>query len=341
MNALSAVVVICAYTLDRWQELRESVRSAADQSPAPASILLVVDGNLALLAKAEAEIVPEHPTLRVMANSRKQGLSGARNTALQEVTEDIVVFLDDDAAAEPGWLAALMQPYEDASVIAVGGRAKPVWPADRARPVTLPTPGSEAPGELDWVVGCTYTGQPDSALPVRNLMGCNMSFRRAIFEEVGGFSENLGRVGNTPLGCEETELCIRASRSNPGTQIIFEPRAAVRHHVSLNRLTWRYLRRRCYAEGLSKAAVSAMTGSRQALSTERGYTLQILPRGILREMLRGITSASGRSTSFGGSAAIALGLAATACGYLRGRLGRVSAVDASVPRLRLSAPPAV
>ena len=53
----------------------------------------------------------------------------------------------------------------------------------------------DATGELDWIVGCTYTGQPTEQAEVRNLMGCNMSFRREVFERVGGFAEEIGRIG--------------------------------------------------------------------------------------------------------------------------------------------------
>ena len=44
-------------------------------------------------------------------------------------------------------------------------------------------------------------------------MGCNMSFRREVFERIGGFAEEIGRIGKNPLGCEETELCIRARQA--------------------------------------------------------------------------------------------------------------------------------
>jgi GT2 family glycosyltransferase len=319
MTAPTVAVVICAYTLDRWDELCASIASAARQTPRPEEILLVVDHNDVLLQRAQREVAPEQPLLRVVANSRKQGLSGARNTALEEVSAEVVVFLDDDATAEDGWLAALLTHYDRADVIAVGGVATPRWPSGEHRPVTLPTEGPTARGELDWVVGCTYAGQPTTAQPVRNLMGCNMSFRREVFATVGGFSEDLGRVGKTPLGCEETELCIRARRAYPGTEIIFEPRAGVQHQVSTDRLSWGYLRRRCYAEGLSKAAVSGLVGSDQALETERGYALRVLPRGLWRELRHAATRSGHRRTDLAGAAAIVLGLAETVRGYARAR----------------------
>ena len=164
-------------------------------------------------------------------------------------------------------------------------------------------------------------------------MGCSMSFRRAVFAELGGFSEDLGRVGTVPLGCEETELCIRASALFPGVSVVLEPRARVRHHVTADRLTWSYLRRRCYAEGVSKAAVAAMVGRDAALSTERGYATRVLPAGVLREL--GTVVRGRPRQGLAGAAAIAVALGSTAVGYLRGRIG-VREVQSDPPRLTVA-----
>ena len=339
MTRPTTAVVVCAYTTRRWDDLELALRSAAGQQPAPDELWLVVDHNDVLETRARAELVAVLPELRVVANRRKQGLSGARNTALEEVGADVVVFLDDDAAAEPGWLAALTAPYDDAAVMAVGGVAKPAWPAGAGRPVTLPSSGPDddwsVRGELDWVVGCTYTGQPGRQAHVRNLMGCNMSFRRDVFAEVGGFSEDLGRVGTVPLGCEETELCIRATALFPQSSILMEPLARVRHRVSPDRLTWSYLRRRCYAEGVSKAAIAAMVGREGALSTERGYAGRVLPAGALRELRSAVVGGRGRR-GLAGAAAIVGGLLVTAGGYLRGRV-QVRGLSTVPPSLAIRA----
>jgi glucosyl-dolichyl phosphate glucuronosyltransferase len=308
----TATVVICVYTEQRWDDIVAAVDSVRDQDVPAAEVLVVVDHNPTLLERARAAFTDP---VRVLPNARRQGLSGARNTAVAAATGDVVVFLDDDAAARPGWLGALLAPYGDPEVVAVGGVAHPRFPSDRPSLLPAGGTGGDATGELDWIVGCTYTGQPTQRAEVRNLMGCNMSARRSVFADVGGFAEDLGRIGRNPLGCEETELCIRLRqayrRGGREARIVFEPGAQVDHRVSADRVRWSYLRRRSWSEGLSKAAVSRMVGSDDALSTERSYVATVLPRAVLRELRAGRPASAG---------AVVAALAATTAGYLRGRL---------------------
>jgi glucosyl-dolichyl phosphate glucuronosyltransferase len=329
VTAPTASVVICVYTEQRWDDIVAAVGSVRGQDVGAAEVLVVVDHNPDLLERARKAFVDP---VRVLPNARRQGLSGARNTAVAAATGDVVVFLDDDAAARPGWLAALLAPYADPEVVAVGGVAHPRFPG--GRPGLLPAGGTDgdATGELDWIIGCTYTGQPTRQAEVRNLMGCNMSLRRPVFAEVGGFAEDLGRIGRNPLGCEETELCIRVRqayrRDGREARIVFEPAAQVDHRVSADRATWSYLRRRSWSEGLSKAAVARLVGSEDALSTERSYVATVLPRAVLRELRAGRVASA---------AAVVAALAATTAGYLRGRLPgataevRLPAADGAVP----------
>jgi GT2 family glycosyltransferase len=312
--------VVCVYTEKRWDDILAAVDSVQAQDVPAAEILVVVDHNPALLEKAREVLGPRG--VRVLPNGRTQGLSGARNTAVEAAEGDVLVFLDDDAAARPGWLRALLTPYRDPDVVAVGGVAHPRFPA--SRPGTLPGggDGADATGELDWVVGCTYTGQPVERAEVRNLMGCNMSARRAVFDRVGGFAEDLGRIGRNPLGCEETEFCIRVRQTyrqdGRTARIVFEPAAEVDHRVSPDRVEWSYLLRRSWSEGLSKAAVARLVGSEDALSTERAYAARVLPSAVVRELR------AGRPES---AAAVVAALAWTTAGYVRGRLpGATSAV---------------
>jgi hypothetical protein len=257
--------------------------------------------------------------VRVAPNDDARGLSGARNAGVRATSGDIVVFLDDDAQARPGWLGTLLAAFEP-DVMAVGGSALPRW--DRGRPAWFPE-------EFDWVVGCTYRGSPRERADVRNLLGANMSFRRAALQAAGGFEGRLGRVGTLPAGGEETELCIRARRALPAMRIILDPSAAVDHRVPAARGRLRYFVQRCFGEGRSKAIIVALSGREAGLATERGYVRRTLPRGVhrgLRELI-GSDRNGGRR-----AAAIVLGLGVTTAGYLTGWIRSRLIRDARLPR---------
>jgi len=265
--------------------------------------VVVIDHNPDLSTRARRDL----DGVVVVDNAEERGLSGARNTGIRATQGDVVAFMDDDAMAEPDWLEELGAAYGDAAVMAAGGSILPMWL--RRRPTWFPE-------EFDWVVGCTYLGMPTNSTIVRNLIGCNMSFRREVFDAVGGFSSGIGRLGSRPLGGEETELCIRAQRHWPDRTIVYEPRARVRHRVPANRGTLGYFRARCYAEGLSKATISRRLGANQALATERQYAVRTLGRGVVRNLI-----ATARERDLGGirrAAAIIIGLATTSFGYLVG-----------------------
>lgn len=301
---LTTSVIICAYTEDRWNDLLAAVASVQNQSRPVSEIIVVIDHNPALLARVQAAL----PGVITIENKGQRGLSGARNSGIALAQSDIIAFMDEDAVAAPDWLAYLCAGYTRPEVIGVGGTIEPLWL--NGRPAWFPQ-------EFNWVVGCTYLGMPLSAAPVRNLIGCNMSFRRELFAAAGGFRSGIGRVGTLPVGCEETELCIRAGRLFPDSIFLYQPLASVQHRVPPGRATWRYFRSRCYFEGRSKALVTALQGKQDGLATERTYTQKTLPRGIWQGIA---DSSNGNPAGLARSAAIAAGLTITVAGYLTGKL---------------------
>lgn len=293
----SVSVIVCAYTLDRWDDMVAAVDSVRRQTVRPDEIVLVVDNCPQLLSRARREI----DGVRVVPNRSLRGLSGARNTGIETASHDVLAFLDDDATADPDWLERLLASYEDSSVLGVGGLVTPRW--DIGRPAWF------AP-EFDWVVGCSYRGMQ---VPVRNFIGANMSFRRDVAVRLGGFRTDLGRVGTRPVGGEDTEFCIRASKENDGGSLVYQEAARVRHRVPRHRGTRRYFLARCFNEGLSKSVVHRMAGGRAGLSSERGYLGSAIPAALVRPLRRGPDRPSLATVPM-----LVAGVLYTVCGFVVG-----------------------
>jgi GT2 family glycosyltransferase len=303
MNVPSVSVIICAHTEQRWADTLAAVDSVRRQSYAAKEMIVVVDHNPHLYERLKSTLLDA----TVTENREEQGLSGGKNTGIAIATGEVVAFLDDDAVAETDWLRFLVDAYSDLAVVGVGGLTRPRW--DGERPFWFP-------GEFDWVVGCSYVGMPMHRVPVRNIFGGNASFRREIFTSVGGFTGGIGRsTARRPMGCEETEFCIRLGQRLPGKILVCDNRAVIWHRVSEARSRFSYYRARCYAEGLSKAMVARNVGASDALSTERRYTTRTLPLGVARGIAEGLR---GRAAGFCRAGAIVVGFAAVTAGYVTG-----------------------
>jgi len=304
-------VVICAYTLDRWNDLNAAIASVREQTYPAREILVVVDdGNEALQQRVEREI----EGVTVVVNTRPR-LSGARTSGAEMATAPIIVFLDDDAIADPTWLGHLMEVLQDSRVLGAGGHIDPLWRR---------SPPSWFPPEFNWIIGCTYKGMPVHNGQVRNLLGASMAVRADVIRQSGGFSSGWGggstRLGQHDVGdagvvaeaCDETEFCIRASRLFPGGTWVYCPEARIRHVVPPQRTTWRYFVRRCQIEGAAKAMLAGLMGSRDGLNSERRY-VRTLAHSTIRNVAAG---------NLGRAFAICIGLAVTTAAYGRARLAR-------------------
>lgn len=297
-------VVVCAHTMRRLDVTVRCVRAVLAQVPAPDEVVVVVDHNDELRA-ALAERLP--PAVRIVGSVGPNGLSTARNVGIGHAAGAVIAFVDDDALPRSGWLAALLEPFADERVVATGGHAEPRWEAPRPE---------WFPDEFLWVVGCSYRGMVADG-PVRNVIGCNMAFRAEAFARAGVFDPGIGRLGSRPLGCEETELCIRVRRELPGTEVMAVSRAVVDHAVTAERVTPRYFLDRCWSEGLSKALVSQLAAG-DALSSERAHAARTIPAGLahaLRQVVRG----PHRRGALARGGALSGGLAAATAGYAAGR----------------------
>jgi cellulose synthase/poly-beta-1,6-N-acetylglucosamine synthase-like glycosyltransferase len=273
----SVTVIVCAYTDERLADIKEAVNSILGQNLTEREVVVSVDHNPML---ADALQLYFRSNVMIVRNDGVRGLSETRNVGIRASHGDIVAFIDDDAVADEDWLRRVTAPFEDPDVAATGGTVVPLW-IEGDRPVWFPE-------ELDWIVGCTYTGLPVRDGRTRNVLGCNMAFRRSIFDKVGDFAAELGRKGKMSGVGEEADICLRITNKVPGSKILYIPDAIVRHKVPPWRLTLGYLWHRAQDEGLHKKTVETLSRglSVSPLSTENSYLRYLLTRSLPKRLRR-------------------------------------------------------
>ncbi len=296
-------VIICSYTEERWHNLLLAVESVRKQGAAPREIIVVIDYNPTLLERVRLHIAD----VIALENTGPQGVSGARSTGVIQAKGELIACLDDDAIAAPDWLEKLSDCCLDPMVLGAGGTVNPQW--EGTQPRWFPT-------EFYWVLGCSYQPPTPQPVEVRNLWAGCMCVRREIFEAIGAFRSDIGHVGKQTLGGEETELCIRAKQHWPHKKFLYEAQASIQHAIPARRATLRYFLTRCYAEGFSKAIITRYVGIKDSLSTERAYTLHMLPLGVVRGL--GDCLFRFDITGLQRAAAIIAGLVTTTAGYVMG-----------------------
>ena len=262
-------IVLSTYTTDRFTYVLDCVESLKKQTLPPREIILILDADEKMLEFYKSYA----PDCVKIFNSEGSGLSNARNAGVKNAEGEIICFIDDDAIADKDWLKNLVKNYDNPRVVGVGGLVKPIW--ENGRPPWFPE-------ELDWIVGCSYKGSIDRKTRIRNPIGCNMSFKKKVFERVGNFKPTIGRSGSKLFGGEETEFSLRISEKVPWAIVIHDPSAVVFHKISKNRAHVKYVIKRSFYGGFSTALVrnSFKSNMVNVLSVEKSYLKYLLKFSI-------------------------------------------------------------
>ena len=234
-------VAIC--TRNRARLLERAVRSVLPQVNDGTEVLIVDNGSTDETEILAGRMAAESAKVRLL-REEQPGLGAARNAALRQARGGWVIFLDDDAVVETGWLAA----YEtftarppSGRVAVVGGTVVPEFAA------ALPSwvyPGDHSLNPRPDAARVTTRGGP---------WGCNIAYRRDVALAAGMFHSHLGRNG-TGLGAhEETDLNLRIERA--GHEIWWLPQARIRHFLAAERLRLGWRLRSAFEGGVSNAFV--------------------------------------------------------------------------------------
>ena len=126
MQAVSVIVP----TMRRPESLERALRSLFAQT-APMASIIVVDNDPAATAKETvARLTPDSPCPLIYRHEPRPGVATARNAGLAETDALLIAFLDDDEAASPGWLAALLSALDQTQTDVVFGPIAGRVPAD-------------------------------------------------------------------------------------------------------------------------------------------------------------------------------------------------------------------
>jgi glycosyltransferase involved in cell wall biosynthesis len=229
-------------TYNRHNLLLQSLQSLQEQSFTGFEIVVVdnaADNKMAeslkdfnRTAKVPIRYVPE-PSL---------GAHHARHTGARIAKNEVLLFTDDDQTFDPGWTGAYERAFaEHQRLMAAGGPIRPRWESSPPRWL------------MDFMRGRTL-------FPILSLIELlkefnldnngvffsgNMAIRRTALFELGGFGPDL--CGNQLLGNGETGLNHKLRER--GLLIGYVPEAITYHHISPERMTVEYFRRRMANEG--------------------------------------------------------------------------------------------
>jgi len=208
----AAVIVV---TYNRPDHVRTCLRHLTAQTVEPAEVV-VVDASP---DRRTESVVADFPGVAYLRNELGLGhMATSRAIGTAATTADVVVFVDDDAYAEPDWLGHLLAPYREPQVGAVGGRARNGNPGEEGE-------GADRVGLLlpDGSLTGFFAAITPGALDVDHLIGCNMSYRRSALEAIGGIHDHW--PGTSLREDADTGLRMRAA----GYRVIYAPDAVVFH----------------------------------------------------------------------------------------------------------------
>jgi glucosyl-dolichyl phosphate glucuronosyltransferase len=237
-------VVVC--TLDQAGYLRKALGSLRGQSlPRPEYEVIVVDNGSTDSTKQTVESSAGMENLRYFYDP-VLGLSHARNTGWRAARGEYIAYLDDDALASPDWLERIRDRFETLRPrpASVGGRILPIWEAEK--PSWLTRELERHLSIVDWQSPAMFLDDDRFYLA-----GSNVSYRRSVLQESGGFPESLGRKGRRLRSNEE--LWMQSFLRSRGQAVWYDPAIVVHHHIKARRLTPAWFYERFFWQGVSDA----------------------------------------------------------------------------------------
>ena len=123
-------VSVLVPTMRRPESLERALRSLFAQTAPMASIVVVDNDPAATARQTVARLSADSPCPLIYGHEPRPGVATARNAGLSMTDAPLIAFLDDDEAASPGWLAALLAALDQTGCDVVFGPIAGRVPAD-------------------------------------------------------------------------------------------------------------------------------------------------------------------------------------------------------------------
>ncbi len=214
---LPPCVTVVIPTLTADDTLVDCVRSLEVQSRRDFEVIIVDNSGQQLVRRRNAA----GARARVIENAVNAGFGGAINQAFYQSSSEFLATLNDDAVADPNWVASLMAAVEnrpDVGMCASKVRLFPRGNLDSAGMLIAGDGSSRQRGHLS--NPALYNQAQEVLLP----SGSAALYRRKMLEEIGLFDDRFF------LYCEDTDLGLRARWA--GWKCLYVPAAIVDHHYS-------------------------------------------------------------------------------------------------------------
>ncbi len=237
--------IICTYNRAKYTgALLESI-AANDLDKSQYEILLV-DNNCTDNTRAVCEaFATAHTDVQFRyVVEYEQGLSAARNKGIKEAKGDIIVYIDDDALVDIGYLRTYADWFASHSdTMACGGPVEPLYETQEPEWFTPYT-------KALLTAWCNYGSKPREYPKGCYPSGGNAAFRKKVFEQVGLFNTALGRKGNSLMASEEKDIFDKMHALE--MQIIYLPGPVLHHIIPQAKLEQDYFDRLTLQIGISE-----------------------------------------------------------------------------------------
>ncbi len=247
-------LIVCTYNREKF--LLDCLESVARQQVDKDDFeLIMVNNNSSDSTEAIChQFIENHPELNCSYfMESKQGLSHARNRGILEAKGAIITFIDDDAIAEPDFVSNILRFFEQhPEAVACGGKV-------------LAKFETKAPKWRNRFSDSLYFSHYDkgnkpfqykgNAYPI----GCNMSFKAELFDDLVSFDPELGRKGNSGAGFEEKAVFLAIRQK--GLPYYYDPSQVVMHQIDDFRCEQPYTTKLSRGLGISHRKMSCINGN--------------------------------------------------------------------------------